>query len=223
VDAVTARARSAQYFFRRENLRADARIVALRPPRNLRVLCAKIVLSGLLVPAAFAQEATTDPFTDTHDGGKLHAASGFVCPAMIGAFERDAVGEADPEKGADFCAYSALNGVYATIRLVPLDGPYNAQTALAPDFMEQEGTGGMRIADGMAMLAAKPAPLPVYARTYETAKLEGQRYRVLFAGAQFGNWAVETTIEYADPRDTANEDRFLHAVYGTARSEIAVK
>jgi len=174
-----------------------------------------------VVSPAFAQDA--DPFADARNGGKLHTASGFTCPAMIGPFERDAVGESDPGKGADFCAYSALNGVYGTIRLVPLDGPYNAQTSLAPGFIEQEGLGGKRIADGMATLEMKPSPLAVYARTYETTKLEDQRYRVLFAGGQFGNWAVETTIEYADPRDTGVEDQFLHAVYAAARGEIAAK
>jgi len=179
--------------------------------------------AAVLAGAASAQDLHADPFSDTHDGGKFHAASGFVCPARIGAFERDAVGESDPGKGVDFCAYSALNGVYGTIRLVPLDGPYNAQSSLAAGFIEQEGLGGKQIADGMAMLGVKPQPVAVYARTYETAKLEDQRYRVLFAGAQFGNWAVETTIEYADPRDTAIEDRFLHAVYAAARNEIAAK
>jgi hypothetical protein len=106
---------------------------------------------------------------------------------------------------------------------VPLDGPYNAQSSLAAGFIEQEGLGGRCIADGMATLGVKPQPVAVYARTYETAKLEDQRYRVLFAGAQFQNWAVETTIEYADPRDTGIEDQFLHAVYEAARSQIAAK
>jgi hypothetical protein len=184
------------------------------------------VLNFLFLAAAAAAAAQTvnfDPFTDTHDGGKLHAASGFVCPAKIGAFERDAVGESDPGKHADFCAYSARDGLYGTITLVPLTGPYDAQTALAPDFAKTESLGGKRVADGPAMLAAKPQPLVVYARTYETAKLDQFRYRVMFSGAQFGNWAVEATIEYADPRDTSVENQFLHAVYATAEHDIAVK
>jgi len=223
VAAVTVRARSAQYFFRRERLRADAPARPLRPPRILRVLCAKIVFVGCLAPAAFAQATNSDPFTDMRDGGKLHAASGFVCPARIGAFERDAVGEADPEKSTDFCAYSARAGVYGTIRLTRLDGSYDPQSALAPDFAEEEAQGGRRVADGMATLATKPAPLAVYTRTYQTATLEDFRYRALFANAQFGNWVVETTIEYADPRDTGIENQFLRAVYAAARNEIAPK
>jgi hypothetical protein len=179
------------------------------------------VLNFLFLPAAIAQNV--DAFTDTHDGGKLHAASGFICPARIGAFERDAVGEANPGKGVDFCAYSARNGIYGTIRLMPVNGSYDAQTSLAPDFGETEAMGGKRVVDGLVTLSAKPQPLAVYARTYETAKLEDFRYRVLFSGAQFGKWAVETTIEYADPRDTGIEDQFLHAVYAAAPSEITAK
>lgn len=179
----------------------------------------------VLVRSAFAQEASPDPFADTRDGGKQHTASGFVCPARIGLFERDAVGEADPGTGADFCAYSALDGVYATVTLTLLDGPYNAASSLAPGFIEQEGTGGKRIAEGVAMIVPAPgmAAMPVYSRTYETAKLEDLHYRVVFTGAQFRNWAVETTIEYADPRDTPVEDAFLHAVYAGAEREILPK
>ncbi len=195
--------------------------------RTLRGLCAEAALSVLLlspiVAPATAQDANPDPFADVRDGGKLHTASGFVCPARIGLFERDAVGEADPETGADFCAYSALDGVYGTIKLTLLDTPYNARTSLAPGFIEQEGTGGKRIAEGMIVIDAKPDAAAVYTRTYEAAKLEDLHYRVVFAGAQFKNWAVEATIEYADPRDTQVEDQFLHAVFAAAESEIAAK
>jgi hypothetical protein len=206
--------------------RAKAR---LRPLRILRDLCVESflrvlrasVLNCLLFSAVAAQNV--DAFSDTHDGGKLHAASAFVCPTKIGAFERDAVGEADPEKHTDFCAYSARDGVYGTIRLVPLSGTYDARTTLAPDFVETESLGGKRVADGLLTLTVKPQPLVLYARTYETTKLQDLRYRVLFAGGQIGNWAMETTIEYADPRDTGIENQFLHAVYAMAEQEIAVK
>lgn len=164
-------------------------------------------------------------FVDTRDGGKLHTASGFICPAKIGLFERDAAGQADPETGRDFCAYSALDGVYGTITLKPLDAPYDAKTSLEPGFVEQEDTGGLRIAESVEKLAGKPhaPPLAVYTRTYETAKLEDLHYRILFSGARFGNWAVEATIEYADPRDLPVESEFLRAVYAAADTEIAAK
>lgn len=190
----------------------------------VRTLAISIVVILAALPA-LAQDIGDDPFTDLHDGGKLHIASGFICPAKIGLFERDAAGEADPETGEGFCAYSALDGVYGTITLKELDEPYNAKTSLAPGFIEQEDTGGRRITEGVQMISMKPhaAPLAVYTRTYETAKLEDLHYRILFAGAQFKNWAVEATIEYADPRDLSVESEFLRAVYAAADSEIAGK
>lgn len=199
---------------------------ALRDPRVestlLFVLCASVA-NLLFLPAAFAQDTNADPFVDAKGGAKLHAASGFVCPLKIGLFERDAVGEADPETGSAFCAYSALDGVYGTIKLVPLDGPYNAETSLAPDFIEEEGTGGRRLAAGITTVAAKPSPVVVYVRTYETGRLEDLHYRVLFAGAQFKNWAVEACVEYAEPRDTPVEEEFLHAVFTSAENAIVAK
>ncbi len=181
-------------------------------------------LSLFLAAGSFAHsQGVADPFADLRDGGKLHTASGFVCPDKIGLFKRDTVGEFDPQSGVDFCAYSALGGVYGTIRFMLLDRPYNAKTSLAPGFVEEEGTGGKRIADGVIALPAKAGTVPVYTRTYETAKLEGDRYRVLFSGAQFNNWAVETTVEYTDPRDVAVESEFLHAVYAEAAASIVPK
>lgn len=171
---------------------------------------------------AVAQTVAGDTFADAANGAKAHVASGFVCPAKIGAFERDAVGETDPETGADFCAYAALDGLYGTIVLVPLNGTYDAKRSLAGDFAEQEGTGGKQIAEtGINIASAQGAPpLAVYTRTYETAKLEDLHYRVLFAGAAVNNWAVEATIEFAEPRDVRDEQLFLHAVYAAAQSEI---
>jgi hypothetical protein len=186
---------------------------------------AAFVIAASTAISARAQDANTDPFVDSGDGGKLHAASGFVCPRKIGLFERDAFTEADPATGADFCAYSALDGVYGTIKLTMLGAPYDAKASLAPGFIEEEGTGGKRIAEGMVSLATAPGapPLPVYTRTYETAKLEDDHYRVVFAGAQLKNWAVEATIEYADPRDRAVETEFLRAVYDEAASRISAR
>ncbi len=204
-----------------EELRAEFILRVLR----VCVVNSLLLFAPLAIIPAFAQDANTEAFVDARDGAKLHSASGFACPAKIGLFERDAVGEADPQNGADFCAYSALDGVYGTIKLTPLGAPYDAKTSLAAGFIEQEGTGGKRIAEGIAHLPAKAGALPlsVYTRTYETAKLEDLHYRVVFAGAQFKNWAVEAIIEYADPRDTPVEDQFLHAVYAAAESEIAAK
>ncbi len=190
----------------------------------MRTLAVLAVAISAVIPAS-AQETNGDPFSDARDGAKLHTASGFLCPAKIGRFVRDAVGEADPATGADFCAYSALAGVYGTIKLTLVSEPYNAKTSLAPGFIEEEGTGGKRVAERMISLPAKSGtpPLAVYTRTYETAKLDDLHYRVIFAGAQLKNWAVETTIEYADPRDLAVEAEFLRAAYAEAEKAIAAK
>jgi hypothetical protein len=168
---------------------------------------------------ALAQNVGADTFADGGNGAKRHVASGFVCPARIGIFERDAVGEYDPITGADFCAYSALDGVYGTIKLTPIGDGYDAKTSMAPDFEEQEGTGGRKISETTLKVGAEP--LAVYTRIYQTAKLEDLNYSILFAGSAVKNWAVEATIEYADPRDTPEEKMFLDAVYKAALSQIA--
>jgi hypothetical protein len=172
----------------------------------------------LIATPAFAQSA--DPFSDGKDGAKIHTASGFVCPAKIGNFERDAADENDVQTGADICSYAALDGVYGTIVLVPLTGPYDAVNALSPAFEEQEGTGGKKIAEGAITLGAKSAPLTVYTRSYLTARAESLEYRTIFTGASVKNWAVQATVEYADPRDTAEEQEFLSAVYADALKNI---
>lgn len=170
--------------------------------------------------AAHAQDAA-DSFADGANGAKVHSASGFVCPQQIGHFERDAVGERDPQAGADFCAYSALDGVYGTVTLVPLRGAYDPKAMLTPDFVVQEGTGGRMVGETTQLLGQKTAPLSVYVRSYETTKLETLHYRILFASAAVGPWAVQVNIEYADPRDTDKEADFLNAVYGEAMAKIA--
>jgi len=169
--------------------------------------------------SALAQDLSADAFTDGPNGAKVHVASGFVCPATIGHFERDAVGQSDVETGADFCSYAALDGVYGTIRLTPLSGPYDPKASLVQDFIEQEGTGGKRISENVV----KVAPLAVFTRTYETAKLEDLHYHVLFAGSAVQNWAVEAIIEYASPREDVQAQDFLNAVYSGAQGQIAAK
>jgi hypothetical protein len=176
------------------------------------------VAALLMASVAHAQDLG-EGFTDAKDGGKTHAASGFVCPAKIGLFERDAVGQKDSEDGADFCAYSALDGTYGTVIIRLLNGPYDPKAALAPDFVEQEGIGAHRVAEATVKVPGQP--LGIYTRTYETSKLESLHYKMLFSGAAVGNWAVETTIEYADPRDNTEEKEFLNTVYAEALKKIA--
>jgi hypothetical protein len=172
-----------------------------------------------LASPAFAQSAA-DPFKDGPGYAKIHIASGFVCPAAIGPFERDAQGENDVQTGSDVCSYAALDGVYGTIVLTPLTGPYDAKASLAQRFIEQEDTGGKMIGEKTVTLGDKGDKLPVFTRTYRTARAESLEYRILFAGTQVGNWAVEVTMEYADPRDTPAEKQFLDAVFAAAARQI---
>ena len=155
------------------------------------------IAAALLLLPAHAQNLA-DGFSDGKDGGRVHV-SGFVCPPKIGLFERDAVGEKDSTSNAGFCAYSERDGVYGTVTLTLLKGPYDPKASLGPDFVEQEGIGARQVAETTVKVAGSPVGL--YTRTYETSKLESLHYKMLFTGAPFGNWAVETTIEYADPRD----------------------
>jgi hypothetical protein len=175
-----------------------------------------ILLTALVPCAAFAQSGA-DTFADRDDGAKVHV-SGFVCPQRIGEFERDSVGEYDPQKNQDFCAYGALDGVYGTITLTPLNGGYDPKASFADDFRGQEATGGKRLSENMVRLNG--SPLAIYTRTYRTARAEALEYRIVFAGAAVKNWVVQTTVEYGDPRDTQSEAEFLRAVYAAAERQI---
>ena len=185
----------------------------------------KLVLSlALLLTAApaIAQTTDIDAFKDTgNDQAKVHSASGFVCPLFIGHFERDAYGERNPSTGADFCAYSAIDGVYGTITLTPLKGPYDAKSALAAEFTEQEGIGGKIIGEQTISVGEGASKIPVYYRTYETAALETLHYRILFSTGTVGQWAIEATVEFATPRDDEKQRDFLNAVYTEALVHIA--
>lgn len=171
---------------------------------------------GVLAAGSALAADSNSPFVDGAKDVKVHSASGFVCPLKIGQFERDAAGQANQQTETDFCAYSALDGVYGTVTLTPLTGVYDAKASLADDFAVQEGTGGKQVGEATLKLA----PLEIFTRSYETSHLADLHYRVLFAGAAVGNWAVETTIEYAEPRDNADQKEFLDAVYRAAAAEI---
>jgi hypothetical protein len=169
------------------------------------------------IPGAALAQSSVDTFSDRDDGAKVHV-SGFVCPGRIGDFERDAVGEYDPDKNQDFCAYGALDGVYGTITLEPLNGGYDPKASFAEDFSQQDATGGKRISEKPVKLNG--SALSIYTRSYRTTRAEDLEYRTLFAGAVVKNWVVQATVEYADPRDTQTESQFLQAVYAAAEKQI---
>jgi len=172
---------------------------------------AALILAVLIASPALAQ-SDGDVFTDGASNAKVHAASGFVCPTKIGLFERDAVGERDPKASADFCSYSALDGVYGTIVITPLSGPYDPKTSLVPEFQEQEATGGKVIGEA----TQKFGGANIFTRSYGTSTLGDVHYRVMFASSAVGQWAVQVTMEYASPRDDAVKQEFLNAVYDEA-------
>ena len=72
----------------------------MRGIADMQRAIAAIFASMLLASTAFAQSAA-DPFKDGPGYAKIHIASGFVCPAAIGPFERDAQGENDVQTGSD--------------------------------------------------------------------------------------------------------------------------
>jgi hypothetical protein len=186
----------------------------------MRSLAVLAIASFALAAPAFAQTTNIDAFKDGPDQAKVHT-SGFACPQFIGHFERDAYGERDPSKSADFCAYSALDGVYGTITLTPLKGPYDAKAELAPEFTEQEGIGGKLVGEQTLNIGEGANKIPVYYRTYETAALETLHYRILFSTGTVGQWAIEATVEFATPRDDEKQRDFLNAVYTEALVDIA--
>ena len=188
----------------------------------MRLTIPAFALVTALAAPALAQTTDIDAFKDTGtDQAKVHSASGFVCPLFIGHFERDAYGERNPSTGADFCAYSSIDGVYGTITLTPLKGPYDVKTALAAEFTEQEGIGGKIIGEQTMNIGGSASPISVYSRTYETAALETLHYRILFSTGTVGQWAIEATVEFATPRDDEKQRDFLNAVYTEALVHIA--
>ncbi len=181
------------------------------PPRPLQLI--------MLLPLLFgaAQAENEEGFSEGPNGAMVHSPSGFVCPLKIDIFERDAVGRRDPSRNSDYCAYSALSGVYGTIIIMPLGSTFDPKESLAGEFT---GTEGSVIGETVQPVGRSGASLPVYLRTYETARLESVRYRTLFADAAVGAWSVEVIVEYADPRDREAETAFLNSVYAAAQREL---
>jgi hypothetical protein len=184
---------------------------------NRIILGAACAALTFAVAPAFADD---DAFADAKNGAKQHVASGFVCPQKIGRFERDAVGVRDPQNVKDYCAYSARDGVYGTIVLMPVKSGFDPKEMLAADFVVQEGTGGKKSSENTLQLGSDGS-LSVYARTYDAAKIEAVRYRVLFTCAAVGNWAIEVVAEYGDPRDKDAKNEFLTTVYDSALKTFA--
>lgn len=178
-----------------------------------------LALSLCCMHAALAQE---DTFSEKPGGAKIHAASGFVCPVKIGHFERDAVGVRSTETDTDYCAYSARDGVYGTITLTPLPREYDPKAMLAPDFVAMEGVGSRQVGEETRTFGPDKQ-ITAYTRTYEAVRIEAMHYRVEYVSAAVGSWAVQVTMEYADPRDVETKDDFLNAAYDEAVKDLAAQ
>lgn len=188
----------------------------LRLLRPFSFVFAATLLAGL----AQAADEDIEGFAEGPNGSVVHSASGFVCPLKIGEFERDAAGQRDPDRNADYCAYSALSGVYGTVIIMPLPANFDPKDTLKGEFAVQEGTGGTVLGETVQTVGAGNAALPVYMRTYETARLESLHYRTLFANAAVGAWSVAVILEYAHPRDGELQTGFLTAVFAAAQRQI---
>ncbi len=191
---------------------------------TMKSFAAALLLAACCASAALAQNAgstyVSTVFKDGPNGEKIHIASEFVCPDKIGRYIRDAVGEGDLETGTDFCSYYALDGIYGTVSLTPLQGQYNPASSLTSEFVQQEGIGAKKVDEKPLDLGPAGNMIKVYTRTYETAHLATLHYRITFTGAAVKHWIVETTVEYADPRDDDVEMDFLNAVYDAALKQI---
>lgn len=164
--------------------------------------------------------AIDDVFEDASGGAKRHVVSGFICPAQIGHYDRDAVGVRDTARHADYCAYSARDGVYGSVVLSPLPSNFDPKALITPDIVLQEGAGSRMSAEGVYQLGPGKN-LAVYTRTYDAARIEAMRYRVLLAVAAVGSWAVQVTVEYADPRDLETKNEFVNAIFDRAVAQLA--
>ena len=187
------------------------------------ILLAASAASAQIAGSTSNSTYVSTEFRDGPKGEKIHIASGFVCPDRIGRYVRDAVGQGDIQSGADFCSYYGFDGVYGTVTLTPLRDGYDPEQSMAPQFAEQEGIGGKKVGEKTLTLGPKNAQLSVYTRTYETSHLATLHYRIVFTGAAVRNWVVETSIEYAEPRDDQIEENFLHTVYAAATAQIGGK
>ncbi len=181
--------------------------------RRLLVLWALALVSTALASARGATVAL-GAFRDGPHDGRIARASGFVCPDRIGPYIRDAAGQSSVSQKRVFCSYYALDGIYGTVRILPLDGQFDGPGLLAGQFSQEAGSGGRVVAQKNLSFAAAGRVLPVFSRTYETSHLENLHYRVSYASAPIRGWVVEVISEYASPRDDATKTVFLDWVFG---------
>ena len=153
-------------------------------------------------------------FRDGPHDGRIARASGFVCPDRVGPYIRDAAGQTGVSQKKVFCSYYALDGIYGTVRILPLHGQFDGPGLLAGQFSQEAGSGGKVVAQKTFSFSAAGRMLSMFSRTYENSHLENLHYRVNYASAPVRGWVVEVISEYASPRDDATRTVFLDWVYG---------
>lgn len=182
----------------------------------VRWLLAVWSLALVSISLASAEGATLalGAFRDGPHDGRIARASGFVCPDRIGPYIRDAAGQSGVSQQKVFCSYYALDGIYGTVRILPLDGSFDGPDLLAGQFSQEAGSGGRVVSQKPLSFTLDGKVLRVFSRTYETSHLENLHYRVRYASAPVRGWVVEVISEYASPRDDATRTIFLNWVYG---------
>ncbi|MEI9930602.1 MAG: hypothetical protein WDM89_08635 [Rhizomicrobium sp.] len=115
-----------------------------------------------------------------------------------------------------FVRIPALDGVYGTIILTPLSGPYDPKTALVAEFQEQEATGGKVIGEATQKFGGANR-LHAQLRDIEPRRCALSR---AICGERGRTMAVQVTMEYASPRDEALKQDFLNAVYDEALHKL---
>lgn len=158
-------------------------------------------------------------FSSSANGSLVHE-SGYVCPQMIGPFQRDAAGLRDPVSGAQSCSYSAQSGVYGTVILEPMTNSFDPKEGLIPAFRAEDAAGSIIVSEQIQPVGTEGIAVPVYVRVYRKARLDQREYRTLYAAAAYGIWAVEAIVEYSDPQDKDLNTAFLNAIYDTATKMI---
>jgi hypothetical protein len=179
-----------------------------------------LALAGSTLASAHGATVALGAFRDGPHDGRIARASGFVCPDRVGPYIRDAAGQSALSQKRVFCSYYALDGIYGTVRILPLAGKFDGPGLLAGQFSQEAGSGGRVVAQKTRSFPAASGELRVFTRTYETSHLENLHYRVSYASAPALGWVVEVISEYASPRDDATKKVFLNWVYGPGLTSL---
>ncbi|CAN7392741.1 hypothetical protein [Caulobacter sp. LjRoot300] len=147
-------------------------------------------------PPAVSATSQNDSFRDQPDGGALHAASGFTCPAAIDGFKRDRLTVYDAAQGGRdvSCGYASSPATAtATLYLTKLPAQYTL-TRVFDTYVEQAKAHTPSVGD-----AADPYPVsdggPRRQGRFWRDK-EGRNEGLWLV--QIGPWFAKLRVTYAD-------------------------